>query len=196
MRCFIAIDIGNEIKTALSDLQSQISGQAKDAGVKKSDAKWVRVADVHLTLKFLGEVGDAKIVEICNIVRQVTGRHKNFELDVETVGFFGGKSARVLWVGTGEGKDKLIELQTDIEEQLAQVGWPKEKRLFSGHLTLCRIRNTRAGVKLAEISQEYKDFRLGINFVDSVTVYQSQLTPKGPIYTPLGNYKLPDGKFE
>ncbi len=81
-------------------------------------------------------------------------------------------------------------MQKDLEQQLALAGWPEEKREFSGHLTLCRVRNPRAGVKLAAVGEDYRDFKLGIISADSVSVYQSQLTPKGPIYTLLGNYKL------
>ena len=107
-----------------------------------------------------------------------------------TVGHFGGRSARVLWVGTGQDCDNLVQLQQDLERQLDLAGWPKETRKFSAHLTLCRIRNTKAGFKLAQLAQEYNDFMLGTMPADSVTVYQSQLTPEGPIYTTLGNYEL------
>jgi 2'-5' RNA ligase len=150
----------------------------------------VRPDNIHLTLKFLGEIKDEKSVDVCNIVKEVTGRHKSFELDIEQVGHFGGRSARVLWVGMGDGREDLLKLQKDLDEQLASAGWPKEGREFSGHLTLCRIRNPKAGFKLAEISEGYKDLNLGTLSADSVSVYQSQLTPKGPIYTVLGNYKL------
>ena len=93
MRVFIAIDIGKEVKKALSDLQQQL---ASSADVKKNDVKWVNPENIHLTLKFLGEIEDAKVVEVCDIVKDVASRHRNFELDVESVGCFGGRSARVL----------------------------------------------------------------------------------------------------
>jgi len=190
MRCFIAIDIEKAQKGGLDALQSDIKGLAIEAGVRKGDVKWVRSENIHLTLKFLGEVKDAKVVEICNIVKEAAGRHKSFDLEVGGVGFFGGSSAKVLWVGSGEGFERLGELQKDIEGQLALAGWPEERREFSGHLTLCRIRNYKAGVKLARISEDYKDFKLGVTLVDSVSVYHSELTPKGPIYSVMGNYKL------
>jgi len=187
MRCFIAIDIDERIRIALSDLQRKLQG---GIDIKKSDVKWVSPENIHLTLKFLGEVEDKKAVEVCNMVKDVAGRHKSFDVNVESVGCFGGKSARVLWVGTGEGSDKLLQLQKDLEQQADSVGWPKEAREFSGHLTLCRIRNPKAGIKLAAMSKDYKDFKLGTISADSVSVYQSQLTPSGPVYTLLGNYKL------
>ena len=187
MRCFIAIDIGEKIRKALGNLQQHLKDKAD---VKKSDVKWVNPDGIHLTLKFLGEVKDDKVVEVCNIVKDVAGRHKGFELDVESVGYFGGRSARVLWVGAGEGNENLLQLQKDLEQQLALAGWPQETREFSGHLTLCRVRNTKAGVKLAAISEDYRDFKAGTILADSVSVYQSQLTPAGPIYILLGNYKM------
>jgi 2'-5' RNA ligase len=145
---------------------------------------------MHLTLKFLGEIKDEQVAEVCNIVKDVAGRHKSFEVEVESVGSFGGRSARVLWVGIGQGNDNLLDLQKDLEQQLVVAGWPPETRRFSGHLTLCRVRKPAAGIALAQMADAYKDFKLGTTPVDSVCVYQSQLTPRGPIYTVLGNYRL------
>jgi 2'-5' RNA ligase len=65
-----------------------------------------------------------------------------------------------------------------------------ENRKFSGHLTLCRIRNSKAGVKLAQLAQQYRNFKLGTVPADSLSVYQSELKPQGPIYTVLGRYEL------
>jgi RNA 2',3'-cyclic 3'-phosphodiesterase len=187
MRCFIAIDIDKKIKSALSGLQRRLRDSID---VKKGDINWVNTDNIHLTLKFLGEIKDEKVAEVCNIVKDVAGRYESFELDIESVGHFGGKSARVLWVGAGDGEENLLELQEDIEESLALAGWPKETREFSIHLTLCRIRKPAAGMKLAQVSEDYKDFKLGTMQADSVSVYQSELKPTGPIYTLLGNYKL------
>jgi 2'-5' RNA ligase len=187
MRVFIAIDIDEKVRTALGDLQQQL---ANGGNVKKGAVKWVNPKNIHLTLKFLGEIKDEQAVEVCSIVENVAGLHKSFELDVESVGYFGSKAARVLWVGTGEGRNELHLLQKDVDKQLVLAGWPEEKREFTGHLTLCRIRNSAAGVKLAQVSEDYKDFKLGSIWADSVSVYQSQLKPTGPVYTVLGDYKL------
>ena len=187
MRVFIAIDIDEQIRKALGNLQNELRSKVD---IKKSDVKWVNPDNIHLTLKFLGEIKDQEAVDVCNITKEVASRHESFELALETVGHFGGRSARVLWIGTGQNSDNLLQLQSDLEEQLASAGWPKETRKFSGHLTLCRVRNSKAGVKLAQVTKEYKDFKLGTISADSVSVYQSQLTPKGPVYTVLGNYEL------
>jgi 2'-5' RNA ligase len=187
MRVFIAIDIDKQIRKGLGNLQDELRSKVD---IRRSDVKWVRPEAIHLTLKFLGEINDQQAVDVCNVTKEVASRHKSFELDIETVGYFGGRSARVLWVGVGQNSENLLQLQSDLEEQLALAGWPREARKFSGHLTLCRVRNSKAGVKLAQMTEEYKDFKLGTISADSVSVYQSQLTPTGPIYTVLGSYGL------
>jgi len=187
MRVFIAIDINEEIRKGLADLQAELQSKVD---IKKGDVTWVNPKNIHLTLKFLGEIKDKEVVDICNVTKEASGRHKGFELDIGTVGHFGGKSARVIWVGTGKGSENLLELQRDLEQQLDSAGWPAEQRQFSGHLTLCRIRNPKAGVKLAQMVESYRDFKLGSISAESVTVYQSRLTPRGPVYTVLGNYKF------
>ena len=184
---FIAIDIDEAIRKALDRLQSEMLTKVD---IKKSDAKWVNPRTMHLTLKFLGEIKDQQVVEVCNIARDVAGRHKSFDINIGGVGCFGGKSARVLWVGAGQDSENLLQLQADLEQGLASAGWPPETRKFAGHLTLCRVRNSRAGVKLAQLTEEYKDFSLGVVAVDSLCVYQSELRPEGPVYTVLGSYEL------
>jgi 2'-5' RNA ligase len=187
MRCFIAIDISEGIRKGMAKLQNELRGKA-DVG--KGDVKWVDPNAMHLTLKFLGEIKAEQSVDVCKAAQDVAGKHRSFELDVEEVGHFGGTSARVLWVGAGLNCGPLVQLHEDLEQQLESAGWPREGREFSAHLTLCRVRNAKAGTMLVQTIQPYKDLKLGSMPVDSLCVYQSELTPQGPIYTPLGNYKL------
>ena len=187
MRCFIAIDIDEQIRKSLGDLQNKLR---QKVDIRKGDVKWVNPELIHLTLKFLGEIKDTQTVDVCNIASDVAARHGRFDIDVRSVGSFGGRSARVLWVGAGKDSDNLLQLHEDLEGQLEQAGWPKEGRKFAAHLTLCRIRNSKAAIKLARVGREYEDFGLGTLSVESVTVFQSELTPQGPIYTALGNYDL------
>jgi 2'-5' RNA ligase len=187
MRCFIAIDISENIRKCLAKLQNELRGKAD---VHKGDVKWVDPGVMHLTLKFLGEIKAEQSVDVCKAAEEVAGKHRSFELDVEEVGHFGGMSARVLWVGAGQNCSPLMQLQEDLEQQLELEGWPREGREFSAHLTLCRVRNVKAGTSLVQTIQPYKGFKLGSMPVDSLCVYQSELKPEGPIYTPLGNYRL------
>ena len=187
MRCFVAIDITEEIKAGLADLQQAL---ASSVDIRKGDVKWVRPEAMHLTLKFLGEIRDADVVQVCNMAKAVAADHNAFDLAVKEVGHFGGHSARVLWVGAGQDCEALLALQQDLEERLAQAGWPKEARKFAAHLTLCRIRNARAGTTLAEAARRFEHYDLGALRATAISVYESQLTPRGPIYTCLGHFKL------
>lgn len=187
MRVFIAVDIDQQVKTMVMELQQRIRQQA---AVEKKDASWVKPEAMHLTLKFLGEIDDRQVVKVCKIAEEVSGKHNSFELDIEGTGSFGGRSARVLWIGTGAGGESLHKLAEDIEQGLVAAGFPKEKRRFAGHLTLCRIKNAKAGIQLGQTAKNYENFKAGTTFIDSVTVYQSQLKPTGPEYTVLGRYKL------
>jgi len=195
MRVFIAIDINDKIRKAIADLQRQIASKVdvKKVGSTSSpqgDVKWVEPENIHLTLKFLGEIKDEQAGEVCEISKKVAEAHKNFDIDIESVGTFGGRSAKIIWVGVGKGADELITLQKDLEDQLAQAGYPPEEREFSAHLTLCRVRNPKAGVKLAEAVKQFERLKLGSVATDALCVYQSQLTPAGPIYTLLGSFEL------
>jgi 2'-5' RNA ligase len=187
MRCFIAIEIPEDIRMDLAALQKELAGRVD---IHKGDVKWVELQGMHLTLKFLGEVPDNQIIDVCNTTKEVAGRHAAFDFAVRKVGTFGGRSARVLWVGAGLDCPELLSAQQDLEEQLDQAGWPREARLFSGHLTLCRIRNSKAGEKLADLANQYKDFDLGVVRAGAICVYESQLRPQGPIYTRLGSFTL------
>lgn len=187
MRCFIAIDIDEPTRTAIEHLQKEL---ASKVDIKKSDVKWVNSTNIHLTLKFLGEIKDKQVVQACDITKEVAARHTGFDIDIEKVGCFGGRTARVVWVGTGQGSDKLSELQKDLDQQLTQAGFAEENRAFWAHLTLCRIRNPKAGIKLAQLVEDYTDYKLSTISADAILVYQSQLTPQGPIYTLLAEHSL------
>jgi 2'-5' RNA ligase len=145
---------------------------------------------MHLTLKFLGEVPDNQVVQVCRIVQEVAERHEAFDLPIQEVGSFGGRNARVLWVGAGLDCPELLKLQQDLEDEFELAGWPKEGRQFSGHLTLCRIRNAKAGEKLGQAATEYSNYDLGVIRAAEVCVFESQLRPEGALYIRVGHYEL------
>jgi 2'-5' RNA ligase len=187
MRVFIAVDIDEDVRKNIAALQRELRQKAR---ADEKSVKWVNPDKMHLTLKFLGEVKDADITDVCKAAEQVAQGHDAFDLDIETVGHFGGTSARVLWVGTTDGGEQLAQLANELDEQLWAIGFAKETRRFTGHLTLCRIKNHKAGVELAALADNYGPFEAGASLVDSIVVYQSELTKTGPIYTALGTYKL------
>jgi 2'-5' RNA ligase len=187
MRCFIAIDLDPAVKSGLARLQKRISGSVQ---LGRGDVTWVKDPAMHLTLKFLGDVPDAHLMDVCRITEQVCRQHGRFDLAVEGLGHFGGAIARVLWVGTGKGTAELLDLQKNLEDQLDEAGWPREGRGFSAHLTLARVKNPKAGQALVQASKAHQGVQLGTTSVDCLVVYESQLHPEGPVYLPLGRYPL------
>jgi 2'-5' RNA ligase len=186
MRLFIAIDIDQTIQAALAELQNNIR---TDARVEKGEAAWVKPHLMHLTIKFLGEIEDSRAPEVGRIVEHIAARHKAFSVDVANVGTF-GRPAKVLWVGIGEKSREITELQKDMEERFAQAGWPREEREFSGHLTLCRIKSFKAAKRISQTANQYAKVPLGLQEIDAICVYKSQLTPEGPVYTLLQKSEL------
>lgn len=187
MRCFIAVDINDDIREAVGDRQDNLKTQIH---CKRSDIKWVDPKLMHLTLKFLGDVPDKDIVTVCHVAESVATNHNPFDLDIESMGHFGGRSARVLWAGVGQGKDILEIMQADLESRMEQAGWPREARRFSAHLTLCRIRNAKVGTDLIQGYQPFENQIFGTCQIHTLIVYHSQLSSQGPIYTPVGTYPL------
>lgn len=187
MRCFIAIDIDQAIKADLADMQAQIK---RHIDLEIGAVRWVQSEGMHLTLKFLGDIKNTQSAEICAITQAVCERHAPFTVEVKELGFFGGRLARVVWMGVGSDSQALLNLQGDLEAKLDQAGWPAEARRFSGHLTLGRVKQSRAGLALAQALAEFKNVNLGSIPIDQVNVYQSQLRPQGPEYTALACCKL------
>jgi 2'-5' RNA ligase len=188
MRVFIAIDIDDKIRKAIAYLQKQIA--SKVSSVKQGDLKWVEPNNIHLTLKFLGEISDEQLEEVKEITKTVAQAHQKFNLDIESVGSFGGRSAKIVWVGASKGTEELLALQKDLDDLLDQAGYPKEEREFSAHLTLCRVNHPIAGLKVGEALPQFSHLKLGSIAADAIYIYQSQLTPAGPNYTLLGDFKL------
>jgi 2'-5' RNA ligase len=202
MRVFIAIDIDDKTRKAIAYLQKQIA--SKVSSVKHGDLKWVEPNNIHLTLKFLGEISEEQsaspkagetlpkggLEEVKEIVNTVAQAHQKFNLNIESVGSFGGRSAKVVWVGAGKGTDELLALQKDLDDLLEQAGYPKEEREFSAHLTLCRVNHPIAGLKVGEALPQFSHLKLGSIAADAIYIYQSQLTPAGPNYTILGTFNL------
>lgn len=178
MRCFIAIDIDQPLRREIARLQDDLRRQVD---VKSSEAKWVEPDNIHLTLKFLGEVRDREITDVCRLLEQTAADHPPFSLDVQGVGTF-GRPARVLWIGIAP-HDALAALQQDLDQRLADAGWPKDEKKFSAHLTLCRIKSPRAAKAIQNAARDRAAQQLGSVSVDSVCVYKSDLTSTGPLYT-------------
>jgi 2'-5' RNA ligase len=185
MRLFIAVDIDERVRKEIDQIQR---GLQRKTGLAKGPVKWVEPNLIHLTLKFLGEVRDQALGEICRITEETARSHPPFEMKVQGLGTF-GRPPRVLWAGMESCPD-LIALQGDLEGRLETAGWPREDRAFSAHLTLCRMKDPKAGTRLAQALEDQTSRTLGSVWIDQVIVYESQLQSGGPVYTAAARYDL------
>jgi len=178
MRAFIAIELSDEMKDELSRLQDKL----KPAD---SDVKWVKPENSHLTLKFLGDIDDDVLGKIKNILDDIARANKVFNMTLFKAGAFPNLNRiRVIWVGIDESSSSIHEIAKSLEAKLEGIGFLKEDRPFSAHLTLGRVRSGKNKEKLKDLLNSVEVQTVNAS-VDHITLFQSTLTQKGPIYTPL-----------
>jgi 2'-5' RNA ligase len=188
VRCFIAVELPDEVKTGLDQLQAQIKSG------RQTSVKWVDPYGVHLTLKFLGNVASDRIDPITAAMEEASQGVSPFQLEVKDLGVFPNlRRVQVVWVGVGGEVDKLAKLQQRLESNLAGLGFAPERRRFTPHLTLARLRD-RASLEeregLGKLIASTK-FEAAYTFpVDAVSLMRSQLTREGAIYSRIGSVEL------
>lgn len=189
IRTFIAIELDENLKSCLTKLQEQLKGEAPQGSVR-----WVRPEGIHLTLKFLGDVPASRIEGITQALQKSCRGVAPFSLSCSELGCFPNlKHPNVVWVGVQEETGTLAQLQKAIEENLASLGYPAEKRQFSPHLTLGRVQKRVSASdlrRLGELVGTSKVGTLGQMEVRSVSLMRSDLRPDGAVYTRLAEVEL------
>jgi len=185
LRTFIAVEIDRAIRARAGELIALLRGTA-------ADVKWVEPQNLHLTLKFLGDVHQRDILAVCRAVQQGAAELAPFELEVRGAGAFPNAARpRTVWLGATTGAQEMIVLHDRIEAPLAKLGYREEHRQFQTHLTIGRVRGGGPGIaELGKLLQQHADFLAGRMTVHNVTVFSSTLTPAGPIYEALGTAPL------
>ena len=185
IRSFIAVPVGEEVEKAVENVEGALMRS-------RADVKWVRPGNVHITLKFLGDVEAGRLGEVSGALTQALEGARAFDAVVSGVGTFppNPRRARVVYMGLSEGADDMKDLAGRTEEAMAAVGFERETRPFKSHLTIGRVKRGARGLdnlgkSLAEV--EYKPLKLG---VDRVNLVKSELTPSGAIYTILETFGL------
>jgi 2'-5' RNA ligase len=156
----------------------------------QADVSWVRAENIHVTLKFLGETEPKRLERIRPALAEVARAGVPFSMEVAGVGSFGGRIPRVVWVGVGEGAEPLTQLAGQVESALARVGFPKEKREFTAHLSLGRVRSPRNAEALLSALQEARGEAFGTMAAAHFELMQSELHPTGSVYTVLDRFPL------
>ncbi len=188
VRSFIAIEIPDEARAALRRIQTHI--KPADTGT----AKWVDPTSIHLTLKFLGAVKVTRLDSIVAAMEKVVSGSFAFSLSLDGLGAFPNlQRLQVIWIGLAGDIEALQILQEKIETALVPLGFPAEKRSFTPHLTLARIREHASRQELQGLADILANSRLeqGIRFkVGSVNLMRSELARAGAIYSRLASVRL------
>lgn len=183
VRAFIAIDIPSFAREKIADLQNGF----KTLGL---DVAWVKPSNFHLTLKFLGNVNRDQISEIKKCLKTALAGVPCFSTSIGDVGVFPSlERPRVLWVGL-ENSDVLVSLQKKVDSGLAQIGFEPEPKMFSAHLTLGRIKSQKGKTRLQDALKNAQKVESEPIQISAVTLYESQLTREGSMYTVLEKFKL------
>ena len=184
VRAFIAIELNPQIRDELAKLQSQLKSS-------KADVKWTRPDAIHLTLKFLGNNTHEKLEDVKKTLDKISPHYKPFEISLFKIGGFPRlENLRVIWVGIDKGCSQAEAIAKDIERELSTMGFEKEKRAFTAHLTLGRARSPKGKRELVS-KIETLDFKPSASCtVNKIVLFQSTLTPQGSIYTPLHESRL------
>jgi 2'-5' RNA ligase len=149
---------------------------------------------MHLTLKFLGEIQPRDLTGIDEVLQKIAASAPPTGARVRGMGSFPHlRRPRVIWVGIEPDDDQLAALQASIEAGLQELGFAREKRRFSPHLTIGRVRSGRGKDKLVAAVDANAGIDLGRIRIEEITLYESDLTPRGAIYTALGTYPLQGG---
>jgi 2'-5' RNA ligase len=183
LRLFVAIELPSEVRSVLQKLQHDLQ---RDAALAR--LRWVRPEGIHLTLKFLGAVPEEKRGEIEAAVRRAAEGVAPFGVRLGKMGTFGSKRApRVLWVDVAGDTEALGRLQSQVERELAPLGFPAEARAFSPHLTLARVPPERASEAAGALSDVVanREPPRGTIPATEVALMKSDLRRDGAVYTQL-----------
>lgn len=185
VRTFIAIDLPDEIRHKADDLIADL--QSAPAKVK-----WVESENLHITLKFLGDVDLREVHRVCNAVTAAVAELEPFTVELTGVGAFPDvKRPRTVWVGVTEGIEDIRKLHQSVETKLAELKFRKERRQYHPHLTVGRVRRGSGGLKeLAERLVQCGEMPFGTLPVQELLVISSRLEPDGPVYEVLSRAPL------
>lgn len=195
VRTFVAVEVSEPVRRAAAKL-------IRTLGTTAADVKWVEPQNLHLTVKFLGDVNLKETARICQAVQKAAAEIKPFELTIGGVGAFPNpERPRTIWIGghcedaaadvdtvDANAADGMALLHEKIEQRLAKLGFRKDSRRFQPHLTIGRVRGGGPDLAdLAQLIQKNADLPFGKTSVREAVVFSSQMTREGPAYHPLGH---------
>ena len=184
-RVFCAFELPQTLRSKIEKHSQLVRG-----AVPEATASWSQPESIHLTLKFFGNVDQAKVPAISNALTRAVEDFSAIKISVGGTGVFPRPSRpQVLWIGIDDASGALAQLQERVETECAREGFPKEDRAFHPHLTIARIRKPQNSNQLAEAHLR-TDFPAIDLVFNEVVLFRSELSPKGSRYTPLSRHRL------
>lgn len=184
-RLFIAADISDEARGLAAAHIDGLRRQATDVRVG-----WERPEKLHVTLKFLGNVAEEMIAAINDAAAAVARSSAPFEITIAGTGAFpNARQPRVLWLGVKDPGEALLHLAAALDDLLSAHGFEKEKRRYSPHLTIARVRVPQKAKRLAELHLQSR-FSSQPFTIDELVVYESRLSPAGSTYHVISKHVL------
>lgn len=184
MRLFVAVLLPDTVRAVIAAEVERLRPLAHGVA-------WVAEANLHVTLKFLGEVDDARVEAVREALGRASAGAAPFSLEVSGIGAFPtAMRPRVLWAGLGAGAAALAAIAGRVDAALAQAGFPPEDRPFAGHVTLGRIREPRRDPALTAALERAARQHFGTVLVDRVVLVRSELSPNGSRYTEVDSSRL------
>jgi 2'-5' RNA ligase len=189
LRTFVAVDVSDAVRRYADSLKDELA--ACLTGIH-----WTRRENLHLTLKFLGDVPETELAGVCRAVRLAVADQDPLEIECACLGAFPSQDRpRTLWIGIREGEERLRILQGQIDEKLTQHGFPPERRRFHGHLTIGRISrrdelNADQLARVKEIIEREQAAGGVVMMVNEVVTFSSFLNPEGRVYQPIDHARL------
>jgi RNA 2',3'-cyclic 3'-phosphodiesterase len=184
-RTFCAIELPHNVRAQLQDHVRRLREAVPDAS-----ASWSKPENVHLTLKFFGNVAQDKLTRISDAAAQVASEFSSFQIRIGGTGVFPRRSRpQVLWIGVEDASGRLAELQHRLEDEFVNEGFSKEDRGYRPHLTIARLRRPEDARPLAEAHIQTKFSFIDVP-VNEFVVFRSQLSPKGSIYTVISKHEF------
>ena len=178
MRCFIAVAVPNRTKAKIKEIQQEIEKTG-------ANLRLVNPNNLHLTIKFLGEIDENQIEEVKTFLS--TLKEEAFEVSVKGVGVFPSENyMRVIWIGLEKNKEKFLGLMQKADDNLNKIR--EEKRKPKAHLTIARV--AMPNEKLKALIRKLKEIEIGKITVSSIKLMRSKLSPKGAEYSTLAEIKL------
>jgi len=181
MRLFVALETPAALRAALGT----VCEQGRRGGIL-----WVPADNVHLTLKFLGEVEDGLAVDVGGALVPVAAAAASFDLAFGGAGCFpSDRAPKVIWIGLATGATETSRLAAAVEDALAPLGFAREERPFRAHVTIGRVKDAAAGyIAARDKSKILNSFRTEEARVTALVLYNSVLTPQGSVYRAVGSF--------